>query len=223
MLLFKQLLKKGFSMKIFQVAVLAALLSTVTLTAGKNVAPVESPVAPVVSPSPFYIGVGVTMASIGREPCACLESKSLDDHRYGGILRVGMDFNQYIGVEARALKTFENDVFSETTHYGIYLKPQYHIMNQLNVYGLIGYGKTKVDYAGCDLSDIDVSGISYGIGFEYDLTDDAEAAGYDRGFDGQGDQETSWGIWADYVRVAKDEGVAKTTADIFSIGLTYDF
>jgi len=194
---------------------------------GKAVVPPTAPVAPIatISPLPYYIGVGIIASSIQRDPCPCSPNgPDLKDHRYGAILRVGMDANQYIGVEARWLKTLESGVFSETTHYGLFLKPQYHIGNQSNIYGLLGYGKTKVDLTNGILScNIEESGFSYGVGFEYDLTSDKSQGIYDRVFDGQGDQEKGWGLWIDYQRLFDNEGQYHLDTNILTFGITYDF
>ena len=204
---------------------LSSLLVSGVLVAGKNVAPVEAPVVPVVDVNPFYIGVGLLWAGTSRN-CACDNdnpNKRLKESAYGVIGRIGYDFNQYIGVEARALKSTMDINFATLTHYGLYLKPQYPLTDKLNVYGLVGYGKTKVD---CDHKDVsrkfDKTGVSVGIGFEYDMSSD-ESVASSRTFDGQGDQEKGWGVWVDYQNFLNDEGKDKIKANIVTAGVTYDF
>jgi len=210
------------------------ILSTITVmmltinanAGGKFVAPAIVPVVPIpeiIDPLPLYIGLGLVAVNLDRDTCLCggAESKDL---RYGSVLRVGWDFNNYIGVEGRALKTFGNDVFSISEHYGLYVKPQYHVTEQMNVYALLGYGKTTIDYTnGVRSSITEEDGFSYGLGFEYDFTSDDSLGRYNRAFDGQGDQETSWGMWIDIQHLLKDEGSVHTTANILTIGITYDF
>jgi len=205
--------------------VLASLLASGVLVAGKNVEPAVVPVAPVVDINPFYVGLGLLWSGSSRE-CPCGQGTRLKETTYGGIIRVGYDFNQYIGVEARALKASIDKDFAETTHYGIYLKPQYHVTDKLNVYGLVGYGKTKIE---CDNPKIpagtkmfDESGLSVGIGLEYDLSKD-EPVVTSRAFDGQGDQEKGWGVWIDYQNLAHNKGKSKVKSNIVSAGVTYDF
>jgi len=207
-----------------------AAVSTQSMAGGKLVAPVEAPVVPIVVPSevnplPIYIGIGAIAAFINRDACPCSEDQSdIDDHRYGGIIRAGWDFNQYVGIEARALKTFGSDTFSTTEHYGLYLKPQYHVAEQANVYGLLGYGRTTVDYDnGIKSSHNPSNGFSYGVGFEYDLSTDASEGNYARGFDGQGDQEKGWGLWLDFQHLLSNEGPMHTDSNIITGGVTYDF
>lgn len=182
------------------------LLGTALLSAGKNTAPAETPVAPVALPWPLYIGLGVVMTDIDRDPCPCANGETIaEDHRYGGVLRIGMDFNEYLGVEARVLKSLESGVFSETTHYGLYFKPQFSLSEDLKIYGLLGYGTTEIDYTnGIRDSSTDESGVAYGAGVEYRLSRDEDGNG--------------WSLWADYSRVLKDKGAVHSTVDVFAAG-----
>lgn len=182
------------------------LLGTALLSAGKNTAPAETPVAPVALPWPLYIGLGVVMTDIDRDPCPCANGETIaEDHRYGGVLRIGMDFNEYLGVEARVLKSLESGVFSETTHYGLYFKPQFSLSEDLKIYGLLGYGTTEIDYTnGIRDSSTDESGVAYGAGVEYRLSRDEDG--------------NAWSLWADYSRVLKDKGAVHSTVDVFAAG-----
>ena len=208
-------------MKVLKTIVAVGLLVSTSAMAGKNVLPASTPVVPVVNPIPLYVGLGLLWSGTSTG-CPCAEDKRLYDNTYGGILRVGYDFNQYIGIEARALKSSLSKRFSETTHYGIYLKPQYHVTNALNVYGLIGYGKTKIE---CDYKGTlyDKSGFSFGIGMEYDISRDRDPVASARTFDGQGDQEKGWGVWVDYQNLLFNEGNLDIKSNIVTIGVTYDF
>jgi OOP family OmpA-OmpF porin len=208
---------------IAKVALTSLLLSGV-IVAGKNVAPVEAPVAPVVDINPFYIGLGLLWSGTSRD-CLCdgeNNVRRLKNTSYGFIGRIGYDFNPYIGIEARAFKASIDSNFADTTHYGIYMKPQYHVTDKLNIYGLIGYGQTKIDCNIAGTSMYDEAGASFGFGFEYDMSDD-ETVVADRTFDGQGDQEKGWGIWVDYQNFLNDEGSAKIKSNIVTAGVTYDF
>jgi len=210
------------------------LISMTTVTAltvssyagGKYVAPVDAIVEPIpamMNPIPLYLGVGLASAGLSRD-CPCAGETRLKDMTYGGIVRAGWDINQYFGIEARGLKTNLEKDFSETEHYGIFLKPQYYVADQVNVYGLLGYAKTTVEYAsGGRSSTLTENGMSYGVGLEYDFTSDDNSGQYARGFDGQGDQEKGWGMWIDYQHLLNDIGTFDTDLNIFTIGITYDF
>jgi OOP family OmpA-OmpF porin len=200
---------------------LSSLLVSGILVAGKNVAPVEAPVVPVVGINPLYVGLGLLWSGTSVD-CPCANDVRKKETTYGVIGRIGYDFNQYIGIEARAFKASLDKDFAETTHYGIYLKPQYHITDKLNVYGLVGYGKTEIDFSCTTMDDYDDAGLSMGIGFEYDMSDDSAVA-TSRNFDGQGDQEKGWGIWVDYQNLLHNEGAKDIKANIVTAGVTYDF
>ena len=203
--------------------VLASLLASGVLVAGKNVEPAVVPVAPVADVNPFYIGLGLLWSGTSVDcPCALPPGARRKDTTYGAIARIGYDFNPYIGVEARFFKASMDSDFTETTHYGIYLKPQYHITGKLNVYGLLGYGNTKIDFSCPTMADYDDTGISMGIGFEYDMSADTPVTA-SRAFDGQGDQEKGWGIWIDYQNFLHNEGKKNIKSNIVTAGVTYDF
>lgn len=229
---------------IIQIAALSTLLSVSTLYAGgKFVAPAVSPVAEVVEEdtNPFYVGIGILWAHTSRD-CICYDLQGeprivieVDDSNWGGIIRLGYDFNQYIGLEGRFLSATIGDGFFDTKHYGIYLKPMMPLDEQMNIYGLLGYGHTEIDTdCGTLAETFKHNGFSYGIGLEYDLSskeDDYEsykknptdAPQFDRPFDGHGDQEVGWGLWVDYQKLLRDEGPANFNSYVVTFGVTYDF
>ena len=209
-----------------KIAALAALMSTGALQAGGPVAPI---VVPVTDPNPFYVGLGVIWAGVsadcfGEGTCPDVRLK---DSTWGGIIRAGWEYNQYVGIEARALKATIDSDWAETTHYGIYLKPQYPVSEQVNVYGLLGYGHTEID-AGCVAftENYTYNGFSYGIGLEYDFSNDddtRDGGEFDRPYDGNMDQETGWGLWIDYQNLLNDKGYHNYKSNIITFGVTYDF
>jgi OOP family OmpA-OmpF porin len=210
--------------------IITFILSGMVLYAGgKTAAPATTPIVPIVKEAnviPFYIGLGAMASFVERDPCLCNpDGENLEDNQYGWVARVGYDFNQFIGVEARALKTVGSDNFSDVTHYGLFLKPQYPITKQSNLYALLGYGKTDVDYTNGSLKCTDSEdGFSYGLGFEYDFTEEkAESKHYSRTFDGQGDEERGWGLWVDFQHLLNNAGDYNTDSDIVTAGITYDF
>lgn len=228
---------------IIQTAALSTLLSISTLYAGgKIMAPAVAPVAAIAEdPNPLYLGIGLLWANNSRD-CICNDLQGdprnvvrVEDSKWGGILRLGYDFNQYVGLEGRFLSGSIGDGFFDTTHYGLYLKPFLPVGEQVNIYGLLGYGHTEVDTDCGTLEEtFEHNGFSYGIGLEFDLSDkeddydsyktsDNQSPQFDRPFDGQGDQEVGWGLWVDYQRLLNDEGPDKYTSDIVSFGITYDF
>jgi len=212
-----------------KVLMTTALLTSGMYAGGKNVTPVDAPIATipeVANPSPWYLGAGLVMAKLhGCDLVNC----SYEDVTYGGMLRGGYEVNQYFGVEARGIYTFlDKGPFGGTPleHIGLYAKPQYPLSERTNVYALLGYGYTKNLGNGNRLHYFDNgSGFSAGVGFEVDLSDkdgDFEKnANYDREFDGYADQGKGWSLFADYQRLLIKSDVPDM--DVISLGLRYDF
>ena len=192
----------------------SSLLLTLSANAGKNATPADSPVVPVVTP--FYIGIGGVVGMVSTD-CACAGKaagvRKYDTTNFGGILRVGYDFNPSFGIEARFLRSQLSQNFATTTHYGLYAKPQIHISDAVNVYALIGYGHTKIDCKYKTNPLYEGNGWNFGGGVEYDFAS----------HDGQGDTEQGWGAFVDYQNTLRDAGVNKVRSNIISAGITYDF
>jgi len=189
-------------------AVLSLVASTNVYAGGKGVTPVTEPIIAVPYINPFYVGAGVLWAGMVRD-CACVGG-TIEEETYGGIIRVGYDFNKYIGIEARALySSIEKDI-ATTEHYGIYLKPTMPLGDKLNIYGLLGYGKTKLDCVVVAKS-YEEDGFSFGAGLEYAISSDDP------------DSDEGWGVWVDYQNLLLDSGVNNINSNIVSIGVTYDF
>jgi len=204
----------------------AVLFSFLNAGGGKDLSPVLVPVVPIetIDPSPWYIGAGLVIGKYNY----CVDECEYEDVTYGFMVRGGYEWNQYIGVEARALRTFwgEDPLGGEKLqHVGIFAKPSYPLGEDANVYGLLGYGWTKTITDSQYLPKIDEKGFSWGIGLEYDLSDKdddyIENGNYDREFDGQADQEKGWGLFVDYQRLLVKSGMPDM--DVVSVGVTYDF
>jgi len=206
--------------------VLIITLASQTYAGGKNVIAAASPVIPVsqlIDPNPFYIGLGLLWAGMSRD-CACADGK-VEETTYGGIIRVGYEYNQYIGIEARALYSSIAKDIATTTHYGLFLKPSYPVSKSINIYALLGYGKTKLDCA-IDTLSYDKNGFSWGMGIEYDFSNrdsNNKEGTYGRPFDGQADQEKGWGIWIDYQNLLHNSGKSNFNSNVVTAGITYDF
>jgi len=202
--------------RLLSIVALSSLIASGYAMAGKDYEPVDSDVVPVDIPNPFYIGVGGIWTGVSRD-CPC-DGSRIKDSTYGGIFRLGYDFNPYFGVEARALKANLGVDFAETTHYGFYVKPQYHITDLVNIYGLAGYGHTKVECTASQSTlgseDFDKTGFSFGAGIEYDLSGNKGA---------QGDAEKGWGLFLDWQNLAYQDSPQNTNVNVISAGITYDF
>ncbi len=212
-------------------ALLTGLLMNMTAEAGngKEAAPAEAVVEPIPAmktPTPVYIGLGLVWGKYSG--CDASPGCKYEDVTYGALVRAGYEWNQYIGIEARALATFWGDDplgGEKLRHFGLFAKPMYPIGEDFNLYALLGYGWTKTSTNNINLPEVDESGFSAGLGLEYDLSskeDDKESdTAYDRGFDGQADQERGWGLFVDYQRLLIKSNVPDM--DVISAGVTYDF
>ncbi len=212
-------------------AIISVLLMSITADAGggKHVVPPEAivePIPPMETPTPVYIGLGVVEGRYSG--CDSFPGCQYVDITYGALMRVGYEWNQYFGIEARILSTFlDADPLGgeKMQHIGIFAKPMYPVNEDLNLYALLGYGWTKTTTNSIFLRNIDETGFSAGLGAEYDLSskedDREEDVDYDRPFDGQADQEKGWGLYADYQRLLIKSGMPDM--DIISGGVTYDF
>ena len=213
--------------KIVKIIVLSMVLFTMNIYAGgKGVVLVDTKVIPVgVDYSALYVGVG----AVATKFHSCGNDCNYEDETYGAMLRAGYDFNEYIGVEIRGMRTFlDEGPFggAPLQHVGIFAKPQYPVSDNFNVYGLLGYGHTKNLGNGQRLTYFDNDhGVSAGLGLEYDLSDRKEDflknANYDRKFDGYADQGKGWSLFLDYQRLL----VKSDTPDMdaVSFGFRYDF
>ncbi|NOZ90823.1 MAG: outer membrane beta-barrel protein [Epsilonproteobacteria bacterium] len=188
----------------------------------------KQPQEPVIVPKPrkkistngFYAGLGITGVRY-KNNCNCKSGikKEYKDNTAGIVARVGYDFNQYIGIEARGSKTNWDSDGSKVEHSGVYLKPMLPIGKSSNVYGLIGAAKTKVKGT---VPHVDSEGLAVGGGVEIDLSKDTPKDGrYSRDFDGHGDQEKGVGLFIDYERMVAEKDAP--IVDGVSAGITYDF
>ena len=182
--------------------------------------PAPIPVKPIknITPLGLYVALGLTAARY--EPsCGCTGTGDVD--KTSGIIgRVGYDFNQFVGIEARGIRTNWKSEGGKFKHYGAFLKPMYPVSNDINIYGLAGLAATKTEGGGRQLTD--ANGFAWGAGLEYDLgSDHAKEGRYSRTFDGYGDQEGGWGLFADYERLLQKSG--SPDLDAVSAGVTYDF
>ncbi|HHD81978.1 MAG TPA: porin family protein, partial [Campylobacterales bacterium] len=164
-----------------------------------------------------YVGLGVSAARFDPN-CAC-PSKGDVDKTAGVIGRVGYDFNQYVGLEARGIRTNWKSDGGKIKHLGLFAKPMYPVSEDFNVYGLAGSAKTTTQGS---KRRVDAQTLAWGAGLEFDLTDNKPKKGkYSRDFDGYGDQEGGWGLFADYERLVQKSG--SPDLDTINFGVTYDF
>ena len=86
------------------------------------------------------------------------------DRQVGFTGRLGYDFMDYLGAELRGTYGIAKDNGNKFKQIGAYLKPNYNVTDEINLYGLLGASKTNVG-VGSD------TGFSYGAGLDYGITD----------------------------------------------------
>jgi len=162
------------------------------------VIPDPEPVIPVVpiAPSGFYGGLGFTL---GQYKAAVGNGK---DKTAGIIARLGYDFNEYVGVEARGIRTNWKENGGKIKHVGVFLKPMYPVSEDIDLYGLAGYAKTTTQGA---LPHVDEKAFAWGAGLEYELDAIVEGAK----------------LFTDYERLVQKSGSADL--DTINFGVRYDF
>ena len=202
-------------MKKFTYSVVAAMAMSTFAIAGGDIAPVEEVVvAPMVEElSGIYAGiaysyVGLDTVSDGTEDGSAIS------------LLIGYNYNEYLAFEGRYLTTIgsdmdvEDSIFvpngsyeRELSNIALYIKPQYPVSEDFNIYALLGYGQTTAR-----LTDFD--GFQWGLGAQYMFTQNIGAfVDYTRLYDGDVDN------------VADIPGftVSDAAADSVNFGFVYKF
>ena len=167
---------------------------------------------PTADESAFYVGVGVSGATVHND------NNAEEITATAVVLQAGYQYNRYIAIEGRynigvdtsydagtlvPAPTYSGDFSSG----GVYLKPIYPI-GDFAIYGLVGYGGVMLtNLAGGDAV---VDGLQYGAGVSYQVTETIS-------------------VFADYTSLYDDKGFDYTatldniTADIWTVGLSYKF
>jgi len=179
--------------------------------AGGDIAP-----APVmvdeVDNSSFYLGLALSAVST-RDADVSMDIFNGKDgqDRLGNLtFQAGYNFNKYIAVEGRYTTTIADDDSVEMDGWSLFVKPQYPVTEDFNIYALIGFGGVSMDPAGNKYVDVDDSGFQWGIGASYDFTDNIA-------------------VFFDYTNLANDmdgiywDGALQVDADAFNLGVTYKF
>lgn len=164
-------------MKHVTLSVLAMMAISSMGFAGGGTAPVVEPVVTIpageeaAKPNGFYAGIGLSVV-IAYEDKGSFFDHEAGQERTGDVtLLGGYEFNPYIAVEARYMNSFTHDDMLDRNLWGVYVKPQYPITEELNVYGLLGYGSFELDGKNGSGIDIDEDGFQWGAGISYDITD----------------------------------------------------
>jgi len=106
---------------------------------------------------PWYVGVGLTTGIASDTYC--------EDITYGVMLQTGYKVHENVALEFRAVKTNWEYEGGKIEHYGVFVKPNYPLAKDVNLYALLGYGKTTLSKQ----ANIDETGLAYGAGSTYKL------------------------------------------------------
>jgi OOP family OmpA-OmpF porin len=168
----------------------------------------------------WYIGAGLNMTTASSDDC--------EDITYGFMGKLGYDFNDYIGVEGRAIRTNWEDEGAKVKHAGVFAKPMLPINKDLHIYGLIGYAKTSTG----EKKIYSDTGVAWGFGLNYYFGDDnREDEVIEEGMTKEQREEIienqenhegrGLGIFIDYERLIQKSNAPDF--DSISIGVSYDF
>ena len=142
--------------------------------------------------TPWYVGAGLVAAQVDNGNC--------QDKTYGFLAKGGYDFNEYFGVEARALKTNWDYEGAKVEHIGAFLKPQYPITEDISLYALVGYANTQLEKKFL----LDESGFAFGAGLAYDVS-----------------KEDNLALFVDYERLLQKSNIPDI--DAIAFGMAYKF
>jgi opacity protein-like surface antigen len=128
----------------------------------------EAPTPPpvVAAPLGLYIAGGITDVAVNSAGKANFFSDKVGQDRQIGLTgRFGYDFMDYLGAELRGTAGVSKASPTKFKQIGAYLKPNYDLTDELNLYGLVGASKTNGAGTGTN------TGLSYGAGLDYGISD----------------------------------------------------
>ena len=187
-----------------------ALLSTFAM-AGGDIAPMEPQLnmpemlEEPVSDTNFYLGLGYSYIK--------MQDDTLNNEITGDAITaiIGYNLHRHLALEGRYsatlgdLSTDAGDQSWDMSNVALYLKPQYSI-NQIKLYGLLGYGQVTLDNGASHSED----GFQWGLGASFAATDTVE-------------------VFVDYTSLYDDDGFDDFTlnneiyTDSITIGINYNF
>jgi len=214
---------KGKKMRTIKLSLVSIMAFGSLAYAGGDIAPVvEEPVV-VESNSAFYVGLGYgyfNQSVDNIDIASSVADIELDTNSI--FIQAGYQYNQYVAVEGRYWFGVSDisqsggvnpgDHSGDLDAWGIYVKPMYPVADNFDIYALLGYADTSVEYNTGSYWDTD--GFSWGIGAQYEVMDNVL-------------------IFADYLNLGMpsdfdyDPANKNVDADIdiytFNVGLSYKF
>ena len=162
-----------------------ALVASTILMAGGDIAQIDPQPTQTPDNSSFYVGGAYTYLDSTYTDNEY--GDSLDNNENGLTILGGYNFNQYVAVEGRYTWGFGDDFTYKadghsdtidgsdgtTTAWGVYVKPQYPVTEDISVYALIGVAGVSVDAFGDKVIDNETD-FSWGLGAKYAVTQNIE-------------------------------------------------
>jgi len=182
--------------------------------AGGDMQDVEPAIEPVIevpaAEKNFYVGLGFSAVSTGQGGIDFFDNHERRDRTGNLLVLAGYEFNPYVALEGRYSFYIWDEDSTNTDIWGIFVKPQYPVTEDLKVYALAGFGGINVDGANGHDIDVDDTGFQWGAGASYGMTEDIA-------------------VFLDYANIAN--GMSGTwngttqdiDADTLTLGLTYKF
>jgi len=162
----------------------------------------------------LYVGLAVSDMAVRSDDeayKAFFSEKAHSDRQVGITALIGYNFMRYLGAELRAALSVsgENAGQDNLAEFGIYLKPQYPVGDDLNLYGLLGYSAINMSdpATGTRANDNpfsgDNQGFSFGAGLDYGVTENIS-------------------VFTDVVNYLRDYGGSNSTWGA-NLGVKYNF
>lgn len=150
--------------------------------AGGDIEPVVEAVTEVVTPDSsagFYIGGAYTYAMeaerTGRITPNLIVGADDTTWEIAGMVMAGYQINKYFAVEGRFTASLDDAKYNDIdvadydlTNAAIYAKVMYPVAEIVTVYGLVGYGQTKIEGL---VNEYETDGLQWGVGASYNVNE----------------------------------------------------
>lgn len=157
--------------------------------------------------SGVYGGLSLSLNNLTITP---LDSSDIDDNLMSLSLIAGYNFNKYLAAEGRAMVSIAYSDSLDYKNVALYLKPQYEVSKDLNLYSLIGVGKVSLDSINSSATKSSKTTMQFGLGANYKLG-------------------KNFKLFTDYTYLGKDDEAKYNSksaifkSGAFTTGITYDF
>jgi len=150
-------------------------LSLATLLTLSSVVFAEDVTSQVEKDNGFYVGVGYGYLNQTVDNISTVSNIDIDVDNI--LLQAGYDINKYVALEFRLWESIGDasqsggdkpgNYSQDSYAWGAYIKPMYPILKNLNVYAMLGYSNTSLQYNNGEWS---TDAFSWGAGVDYTIT-----------------------------------------------------